>query len=243
MRDDVVLAHAGLELLVDQLVGAVDHRRGAIEQRDLVGRFQFARLQHHLLAVGDFQSRLLQFEHHRRLDDVDADRHLGDAGGFQERSHLLGVMLHQAEGRIDGAAQADKAGFAVLRLEPRRIEPVMDGGRAEIPKDRVLAADEQHPARELVARPFADLGRGDVADVVVVEQNQRAEFGSFERRLRAAEPIAVHAAIIDPLLEIDAHGAEHRQMAAPVVARVDVLGADRLRIAGDVVHGVLPVCL
>ena len=37
LGDDVVLAHAGLELLVDQMIGAVDHRGGAIEQRDLVG--------------------------------------------------------------------------------------------------------------------------------------------------------------------------------------------------------------
>ena len=37
LGDDVVLAHARLELLVDQVIGAVDHRGGAVEQRDLVG--------------------------------------------------------------------------------------------------------------------------------------------------------------------------------------------------------------
>ncbi len=59
--------------------------------------------------------------------------------------------------------------------------------------------------------------------------------------LRAGEPVAVHAPVIDALLEIDPHGAEHRQMAAPIVARVDVLGGDLDRIApGNVVHGVLP---
>ena len=51
LGDDVVLAHAGLELLVDQVIGAVDHGGGAVEQRDLVGAFDLARLQHHLLAV------------------------------------------------------------------------------------------------------------------------------------------------------------------------------------------------
>ena len=76
LGDDVVLAHAGLELLVDEVIGAVDHRGGAVEQRDLVGRLDLARLQHGLLAVGDLEAGLLQFEHHRRLDDVDADRHL-----------------------------------------------------------------------------------------------------------------------------------------------------------------------
>ena len=207
-------------------IGAVDHRGGAVEQRDLVGRFDLARAEHDLLGVLDRQPGLLQFEHHRRLDDVDADRHLGDAGGLEDRRHLLGVMLHQAECRIDGAAQADEAGLAVLRLEPRRIELVVDGGRAEVPQDRILAADQQRPARKLVAGPFADLGRGDVADVVVVEQQQRAELGLLQRGVGAGEPVALQAAVVDALLEVDAHGAEHRQMAAPVVARVDVLGPD-----------------
>ncbi len=80
LGDDVVLAHAGLELLVDQVIGAVDHGGGAVEQRDLVDDLDLARLQHHLLAVVDLEAGLLQFEHHRRLDDVDADRHVGDAG-------------------------------------------------------------------------------------------------------------------------------------------------------------------
>ena len=46
--------------------------------------------------------------------------------------------------------------------------------------------------------------------------------------------------VVDPLLEIDAHGAERRQGPPPIVARVDVLGADDGRLAGDLVHGVAP---
>ena len=241
LGDDVVLADAGTQHLVDHVVGAVDHRRGAVEQRDLVGRFDFARAQHDLLAVLDLETGLFQLEHHRRLDDVDADRHLGDARRFQDRGHLLGVALHQAEGGIDGAAQAHQAGLAVLRLEPGRIELVMDRRRAEVPQDRIAAAAHQErPARQLVARPFADLGRGDVTDVVVVEQQQRAEVGGLESGLRAAQPVTVQAAVVDALLEIDAHGAEHRQMTAPVVARVDVLGRDLLRRARSLVHGCSP---
>ena len=116
----------------------------------------------------------------------------------------------------------------------------MDGGRAEVPKDGIAAAHQERKARELVAGPFADLGRGDVADIVVVEQQQRTEIGGFKGGLRTRKPVAVKAAVIDALLEIDPHGAEHRQMAAPIVARVDVLGGDLDRIAlCDVVHGVL----
>ena len=181
-----------------------------------------------------------QLEHHRRLDDVDADRHVGDAGLADQRGDLLGVALHQPERRIDGAAQADQPGLAVLRLEPGRVELVVHGGRAEIPQDRLAVAREQRPARELVALPFADLGRGDVADVVDVEDQQRAEVGLLQRLLHAREPVAVQPPVIDALLEIDAHDAERRQRAAPVVARVDVLGADCVRLARDVVHGSAP---
>ncbi len=46
----------------------------------------------------------------------------------------------------------------------------------------------------------------------------------------------MEASIIDPLLEIDAHDPERRQCAIPVVARVDVVGAD---LADGVVHEAL----
>ena len=111
---------------------------------------------------------------------------LATPASLDQRGDLLGVALHQAERRIDGAAQADQAGLAVLRLEPRRVELVMHGGRAEVPQDRLAAAArEQRPAGELVALPLADLGRGDVADVVDVEHQQRAEVGLLQRLLDA----------------------------------------------------------
>src|SRR6185437_10069041 len=90
---------------------------------------------------------------------------------------------------------------------------------------------------EVVAFPLADLARDDVAEVVDVADEQRAEFGILQRLLDAAEPVAVQPAIVDAFLEIDAHGAERRQSAAPIVARVDVLGADLQRVARSLVHG------
>ena len=107
--------------------------------------------------------------------------------------------------------------------------------RSEVPKNRIIGvAREQRPAAELVAFPFADFGRRDVADIVDVENEQRAELGFLQRLLDAAEPITVQPAVIDPLLEIDAHGAERRQGPTPVVARVDVVGVD---LADGLVHG------
>ena len=234
--DDVVLAHARLELLVNEVIGAVHHGGGAVEQRDLVGAFDLTRLQHDLLAVVHLQARLLQLEQHRRLDDVDADRHVGDAGLADQRSDLLGVALHQPERRIDGTAQPDQAGLAVLRRKPGRVELVVHGRRAEIPQDRLAAAREQRPARELIALPFADLGRGDVADVVDVEHEQRAELGFLECHPRPRKAVTMEAAVIDALLEIHSHDAERWKRATPVEAGVDVLGRD---LADGLFHGPL----
>ena len=88
----------------------------------------------------------------------------------------------------DGAAQAEQARLAVFRLEPRRIEPVVHGGRAEVPQDRIgAAARQQRPAADLVALPLADLGGGEIADVVDVHHQQRAEVGLLQR-LPGARP-------------------------------------------------------
>ena len=69
----------GLSACGDVEVDAVDHRRGHVEQHQLVDVLDLARLQHRLLRVAHVDAELLQLEHHRHLDDVDAERHVGDA--------------------------------------------------------------------------------------------------------------------------------------------------------------------
>ena len=160
LRDDVVLADARLQLLPDHVVGAVDHRGGLVEQDDLVDVLDLAGVEHDLLAVDDLHAGLLQLEEHRRLGEVDADRHVGDAGLLRSDHDLLGMALHQAGRGRHGAAHAEHAGAAIGRVEPVAIEAVVHGGRAEIPDDRLLVAGEQREAAELVALPFADLGAG-----------------------------------------------------------------------------------
>src|SRR5205085_11530609 len=85
---------------------------------------------------------------------------------------------------------------------------------------RLAVAGEQAPARELVARPLADDGAGDVADVVLVEHEQRAEAGRRERRPRAREAIGVEAAEVDALLEVDLHVTRRLQRTIPAVTRI-----------------------
>ena len=91
----------------------------------------------------------------------------------------------------------------VLRREPGRVELVVARRRAEVPEDRVVAARQQREARVLVARPLADVRARDVADVVRVEEQERAEIRGLERRLRPRETVAAQAGEVDPLLPVD----------------------------------------
>ncbi len=102
--------------------------------------------------------------------------------------------------------------------------------RAEVPDVRVAVAGEQRVARELVARPLADHRAGGVADVVLVEAQQRAQARVGERGARAREAVVVQPPEIDPLLEIDLRVARRLQRPVPVVVRIDVVRADDLRL-------------
>ena len=153
-----------------------------------------------------------------------------DAGLAQQRHDLLGVGLHQAERGRDRAAHAEHAGPAGGRRQPVAIEPVMDGGRAEVPDHGLVAAGQQREAAELVALPFADLGAGDVADVVDVEEQQRAAVAGGERGLRPGQAVVLQSPEIDAGLEVDPHLAGCRDLAVPAPVRVGVLGSENGRI-------------
>ena len=77
LGDELVLADARLELLADHLVHAVDHGAGRVEQHLLVERLLLARVEHRLLAVADDEAAAGEGGLHRRLEDVDADGHVG----------------------------------------------------------------------------------------------------------------------------------------------------------------------
>src|SRR4051812_40797882 len=119
-RDDFVFAHARLQSFEDVLVDAVAHCRRHVEQRNFVNALDFARFEHDLLAILHFEPEFLQREQKWRLDDVDAERHVGNPFLHQDVVDFFRRFLEQADARIDGAAQSDVAGEAVIRRQPRR---------------------------------------------------------------------------------------------------------------------------
>src|SRR5436190_23425022 len=77
--------------------------------------------------------------------------------------------------------------------------------RAEVPQHRVAVAREERAAGALVARPLADVRARDIADVVLVEEQDGAELRVPEGRLRSLQPVAPKLREVDPLLPVDRH--------------------------------------
>src|ERR1700693_5486033 len=121
-------------------------------------------------------------------------------------------------------------------VQPRRMQAMMLRGRAEIPDVRVAVAGQQRIAGQLVAGPLADDGAGGVADVVLVETEQRAETRTRQRGTRTRQAIVVQTAKIDALLEVDLRMPWRLQRTIPPVVRVDVVGPDDLRLFALLSH-------
>src|SRR5882757_4041724 len=229
--DDIRLAHPRFEGFINILVDAVDHGGGSIQQHDFVTALDFTRIEHDLLAVHDRQAEFLQCEQHWRLDHIDTQRHAGDALLFQHVVDFLCRTLDQTLVGRNGAAQTDIAGVTANRLQPGSVNAVMGGGGAKIPQMGLPVAGKYREAAEFIARPLADSGGGDVADVVVVEAQQCAESGIADGLPGAAQAVTVETPKIDALLEIDIHDPMSVE-ARPIVMRIDILGPD-LEAVGD----------
>src|ERR1700677_4707734 len=81
--------------------------------------------------------------------------------------------------------------------------------RTEVPHDRLgrvaLAPGKQRETADLVLRPCADRRRGQVADVVHVEDEQRAHFGLTKLLFRLSQTLLAQTIEVDTLLPIHSH--------------------------------------
>src|SRR6185295_18858325 len=144
--------------------------------------------------------------------------------GLEDVADLLGRLLEEPGLRRHGAAHADHARQRLLRGDLRRIETMVPRRGAEVPHPGLAVAGEQAPARELVARPLADDRPREVADIVLIEDEDGAQPRAGQRLAGAAQTIGVQAAEVDALLEVHLHVAGGLERPVPAVARVHVLG-------------------
>ena len=122
----------------------------------------FARVEHHLLAVDDVHAGGLEFDGMAVSARSTPTGILSTPAPF-EGHDLAASALHEPRRRRHRAAHAEHAGAHVIGRQPVAIEAMMDGGRAEVPDDRLGATHHEGEAAKLVAFPLADLGGGDVA--------------------------------------------------------------------------------
>ncbi len=127
-RHDLVLAHPRLEGLEDVLVDAVAHGRGHVEEHQLIGALDHARLQHHLLAVAHFDAFLLEGEEKGWLDHVDAEGHAGHPLLHEDGLDLARSLLEESGRGGNRSPQANHAGAAMIGEEPWRVEAMMPRG-------------------------------------------------------------------------------------------------------------------
>src|SRR2546422_9502057 len=108
---------------------------------------------------------------------------------------------------------------------------------AEIPHPRLAGAGQQTPARELVARPLADDRAREIADVVLIEHEDRAEARPRQRLTRAAQPIGVQAPEIHALFEVHLRVSRRLEGPVPSMARIDIVGGPGPGLRGGLLPG------
>ena len=162
----------------------------------------------------------LQREHHRRLDHVHAQRLAQQPARLQLAPHLVGHVLGPAALGRHRPAHGRDAGRA---CGPRATGSSSSWWRAAEPKSHTIGSApraEQREAGELVHRPRADVGGGDVADVRHVEAEQRSQLGLAPAApLMRVEPLAPQPVDVDPLLPVDGVQPERRSHLSYLSAR------------------------
>jgi hypothetical protein len=123
----------GLQRLGNVLVHAVDHRRGHVEQDQLVDVLHLARGEHRLLAVAHLDPELLQLEHERRLDDSRRRAACRPRLLVEQRLDLARRVAKELAVAAHRAAQSKKARLAMIVMQPRRVQLVMACRGSEVP--------------------------------------------------------------------------------------------------------------
>src|SRR5439155_4835573 len=118
----------------------------------------------------------------------------------------------------------------------------MTRGGAEIPNPGVAVSGEQAVPDQLVARPLADDGARDIANVVLIDTQHRAQPGLAQRLTGPGQAITVQARKVDALVEIQLGRAGSLKRQVPAVCRLEIVLVDgeEIRFTQLLRHGVSP---
>src|SRR5437016_11530363 len=102
----------------------------------------------------------------------------------------------------------------------------MTRGGAEIPNPGVAVSGEQAVPDQLVASPLADDGARDIANVVLIETQHRAQAGFLQGLARPREAITMQPAELHTLFEIDLRRARRLERPVPAMRRLEIVLVD-----------------
>ena len=130
---------------------------------------------------------------------------LGHPGVDEESFDFLNRGLHQPHGGGDSSAEAEEPGAVVLLRDPSGVQFVVLDRGSEVPEEGFFVPGDQCVADHFVAECTTDPGLGGVADVVEVEQQERAAFAGRQRGLGAVDAVTAESVEVDAGLVVDPH--------------------------------------
>ena len=182
--------HAQALLLVDVLDGAGFHHGGH--------------------AVGPLDVGVLESLDHVDVDEVDAEFLALDAALLHFLDDRLGELLDLLlRGRSRGALDPGVGPPDVLLRNPRRMALDLESEVALLEEHRrIVATDDGVAQAGLEAVPARCQCAGDVADVLVVHAEHRAEAVRLHALARALRSILPHPVPVDTLLPVESRDSE-----------------------------------
>ena len=192
--------------------------RGVADRADdaqaflLVDVLDGARLHHRRHAVDPVDVRLLEDLDHVDVDEVDAELHAGDAALLHLLDDRLGELADLlGRGRPRRALDPGVRVAHVLLRDPRRMALDLEAEVALLEQHRrIVAAQHRVAQARLEAVPARRQRAGDVADVLVVHAQHRAEPVRLHALARALQAVLPQPVPVDALLPVQPGNAEIR---------------------------------
>src|SRR6266852_2262546 len=212
MRGHLVLGDAGAQEFHAFPMRRIADRADDPETFLLVHALHRARVHHRGHAVDPVDVVLLEDVDHVDVDEVDAELLPGDAVVAHRLQHRLGELADLlGRSRTRRAFDPGERVAHVLLRDPRRMALDLEAEVALLEEDRTAVAAQHRVAQPgLEPVPARRERAGDVAHVLVVHAQKRAEAVLLHHRARALDAIFAQALPVDALLPVQPGNAEIR---------------------------------
>ena len=198
----LVLPHAGRQELIQPLIRRIHHGARLRQQADLLAGLDPPRLQEHLLPVSHLRCPAAWSAASTGISATSMpDRLAGQpvlapappppGRPRSRRSRRRGAARRAASRSPPAAPVARRSGRgrrAPGVIQPRVVQLMVAGRRAEVPHHRLPAPRQQREPDQLVHRPRADMRRRHVPDIGEIKTQQGAQRRGLQLRPQPGQP-------------------------------------------------------